>query len=160
MNPVLIQIAIYVRDLLDYDESLIKFGRYNGELDGTDTGYIVVDELASVPAGRTEVFDEDAESMEYGRQMVGDFTVNFYGDDAYTNAKQFQILGMSQAGYELQRDLGIAVYHPTNATDLKFLSGTQYANRYEVELKVQYRESVAVDTLRIDTAEITVLNNK
>ena len=160
MNPVLIQIAIYVRDLISHSESLIKFGRDNAEFTDTELDYIVVDELASVPVGGDEKFDGTLEVMEYGRSMVGGFTVNFYGTNAYTNAKKYLLLARSQKSYELQRDLAVSIYHSNNITDLKFLGGTQYSNRYEVEMMVQYYESAKVETLRIDTVEIDVLNDK
>jgi hypothetical protein len=159
-NPVFIQLGIYIRDLLDYSESLIKFGRDNAELENTDINYIVVDELASVPMGGAEQFDGVLESMSYGRAMVGGFTINFYGTNAYINSRKYQLLQGSQKSYELQRDLKIAVYHSSNVADLRYLGGTQYSNRYEIELKVGYYETADVDTLRIDTLELDVLNNK
>lgn len=150
-------LANYTKDLLTYDASLIVIGRENMRKVNSSLGYIVIDELVSVPAGTPQSFDGDAEKQEFAVQMKGDFTLDFYGTNARTNAVNFQALQGSQKSYELQRDLGFAVYHATSFRNLKNLEGSQYKNRYQIEVSLYYNEVITVDTLRIDTAQTTFI---
>lgn len=157
MNPALISLALYLRDLLSHDENLIKFGRDNKELDLTSKNYIVIDESNQSYSGSEISFDGDAEEETYSKQTKSSVTVNFYGTDAYANLNKFKLLQRSQKSYELQRDLGIAVFNISASNDLKFLGGSIYSNRYEIDLTIQYQETTDVETLRIDTAQTTFI---
>lgn len=160
MKPQLVDMAYFVMGLLEHPESLIKIGRHNQMLEDTDENYIVVDELSSVNLGSSKEYDGDNEVMAYSGRSLGRVTLNFYGDEAYSNASRFRLLKQSQRSYELQKSIGIAVFQPSQITDLRFIGGTQQSNRFEVEVTVQYTESVSVDTLSIETAQFEFLNDK
>tara|TARA_Y100000310_G_scaffold195657_1_gene195631 strand:- start:980 stop:1483 length:504 start_codon:yes stop_codon:yes gene_type:complete len=151
-----VQLAIYVRDLLTYDEQLIKIGRTNFERKDFEINFIVVDEIDSQPQFITNNHDGDAEEMTTTTIMQGAFTLDFFGVDARTNAITFIGMNLSQLGYELQRDMGLAVMNATNMTDLKYLTGTQYGNRYQLQFQMRYNETLTRDVLNIETAQIEV----
>ena len=152
-------LANYTKTLLDYDAALIIIGRENFLKVDNDTNYIVIDELVSTPDGTTENFDGTAEEQEFTVQMKGSFTVNFFGTNARANAVKWQALHKSQAAYELQRDLGFAVFHTTNFRNLKALEGSRYNERYEIEVSLSYNETETIETLRIDTAQTDIIVN-
>ena len=71
MNEVIRQTALFVRDLLTYDEQLIRLGRQNYDIEDFAIAYIGVDTLgASVRMGGGEKFDPVAEVMSYQRQEL------------------------------------------------------------------------------------------
>ena len=150
-------LANYTENLLDHDPTLIIIGRENFDKQDSSADYIVIDELVSVPAGAAQSFDGDAEQQKFSVQMKGDFTINFFGDNARLNAAKWVTLHGNQESYELQRDLGLAIYHATSFRNLKALEGSQYKNRYEVEISLYFNEESTVDTLRIDTAQTTFI---
>jgi hypothetical protein len=150
-------LAAYTRDLLDHDASLIVIGRENVDKANSSDDYIAVDELVSIPAGASQEFDGNSEEQTFSVQMKGDFTINFFGDNARANAVKWVTLHGNQESYELQRDLGFAVYHATSFRNLKNLEGSQYKNRYEIEISLYFNETTTIDTLRIDTSEITFI---
>lgn len=150
-------LAEYTRDLLTFNPSLIVIGRENAIKDNSVKNYIVIDELFSVPDSRSPSYDGDEEEQELTIVMKGDFTIDFHGEDARANAAKFQVLQGGQNSRELQRDLGITVFHASAFRDLKSLEGSQYKDRYQIEIKLQYNETQTVETLRIDTAQTTLI---
>lgn len=150
-------LAEYVTDLLEFNGSLVVIGRENAIKVDSLKNYIIVDELFSVPDARTPSYDGVAEELEHNIVMRGDFTIDFHGEDARANAAKFQVLQNSQTSKDLQRSLGITVFHATAFRDLKSLEGSQYKSRYQIELKLLYNETQIVDTLRIDTAQTTLI---
>lgn len=156
---ILDTLATYITDLLTFDETLVVIGRENALEESSSKNYIVIDELVSIPDARQSSFDGDTEVQELTEVNKGDFTIDFHGDDARQNAINFKLLQRSQAGYELQRDLEISVFNASSMIDVKKLQGSQYGSRYQIEIKVQYNEVVAVDTLRIDTAQTSFIVN-
>jgi hypothetical protein len=113
----------------------------------------------SVPDGILEEFDGDAEQQQFDVSMKGSFTINFFGTDARANAVKWLARHRSQLSRETQRDLSIRVYHATNLRNLKALEGSQFNNRYEIEIQVRYNETETINTLRIDTAETSLIVN-
>lgn len=157
INPLDKKLMMFIRDLLSIPESQIKDGRTNAVQDNFETNYIVVDSLA--PSERVAgnlSYDGVEEVQTISNLYKTDYTVDFYGDDAYDNCNQFVLLARSQAAYELKRDLGIGIYQVSSIQDLKKLTGQQYGNRYQVAIKVEDSRSIEVDTLRIDEAQIEV----
>ena len=155
MNEVLRLTALFIRDLLDYDESLIKIGRQGDDIEDFTTDYIAVDILGQAQRlASGQSFDGDAESMQYAQQWQAPVTVSFYGNLAWSNATEFTLLIPSQASLELQESLGAGVYQVGGLTDVKLLTGVQYGNRIEATLNIQYSISADVDTKRIDTERI------
>lgn len=158
-SPLLIAVAVFVRDLLPYDEQLIRVGRQNFEREQFEKPYIVVDALGL--QGRTaslETYDGAGEMLSLGAIHRGIVTLDFYGAGAYTRANNFSLLVRSQAAFELKQSLGVDIYPPTGLTDVKALTGQQYGERVQIEMTVELSAEVGVATLRIDTAQLLIQN--
>lgn len=155
---VLVSTALFVRDLLDYDEQLIRIGRLNFEVEAFDDNYIAVDSISIAERlGSGQYFDETNEVMQYQEQWRLPVILSFYGDNASTNANNFRLYLQSQTSIELQKTLGIAVFKGSSLTNIKILSGQNYNNRLDLAINVEYSISANIDTLRIDTAETTLI---
>lgn len=158
MNEALKQTAIFIRDLLNYDEQLIRIGRQNFDIEEFETAYIGVDSLGAaqrLAGGRSYDGAEESETLQ--QQWRAPVTVSFYGDGAHSRAHDFALRIGSQPSLELQEAQGIAVYQSSDLTDVKVLTGQQYGERIELTLNVQYSTSVEISTLRIDTPQFEVL---
>jgi len=161
VSPALVAIAKLVRDLLGYDEQLIRIGRHGKSREDFEKAYIVIDALAPAAlVGNMETYDGTAEQLKLGSMWRGSVTLDFYGDSAYTRARDFSLLAKSQTAYELKRTLGINAYHASEPTDLKALTGQQYGERVQVEMIVEISTDVTIDTLRIDTAQTEIRDEK
>lgn len=157
MNEVLKRVALFVRDLLTYDEQLIRIGRQNFEQVDFETNYIVVDALGrSERSASLQDYDGDTEIMKLGGIWKGPVTLDFYGSGTYDRAIDFSLRSMSQAAIELKKDLGIMIYHPTGPTDVKQLTGQIYGERIQIEMMVEISQEVDIATLRIDTAQLEI----
>ena len=159
MNESLRLTALFIRDLLTYDEQLIRIGRQNYDITDFTIGYIGVDSIG--PARRLasgEKYDGTLEVMQYQQQWIAPVTVSFYGDEAWSTAANFALLIQSQKSLELQESLEIGVFQAIGLTDVKMLTGQQYGERQELTLNVRYATTANVDTLRIDTARIDLIN--
>ena len=159
MNESLRLTALFIRDLLVYGEQLIRIGRQNYDITDFTIGYIGVDSIG--PARRLasgEKYDGTLEVMQYQQQWIAPVTVSFYGDEAWSTAANFALLIQSQKSLELQESLGLGVYQASGLTDVKMLTGQQYSERQELTLNVRYATTANVDTLRIDTARIDLIN--
>lgn len=145
-------VARLVRDLLDYDESLIKFDRTMTQQADTDTSYIVVNSAQVANAMSTgKTFDSEAEQMNYNTTVMQAIILEFYGNNAYTNSNDFLLLSNSQRARDLKRTLGLTTYNVKSSTDVKQVLGSQYGNRVHIEFNIQYTPNVNVETLRADT---------
>ena len=150
-------LAEYCRDLITFTGN-IAVGRHNFDRAATPTDFIIIDSLGpSSPSGRTYGYDGDAEQETFSAHVRGDFTLDFYGATAETNAYKFVALQGSQKSYELQRDLGFSVGHCGQIANLRSLDGAQYNGRYQVQLILNYQTSAVVDTLRIDEAVVDII---
>lgn len=150
-------LAEYTETLLAHNPALIVLGRDNVDKKNSTSDYIAIDELVSIPSGAAQSFDDVEEEQQFSVQMKGSFTLNFYGTNARVNAAKWIALHGSQSSYELQRDLGFAVYHATSFRNLKSLEGSQYKNRYEIEVSLYFNETTTIETLRIDTEQTTLI---
>lgn len=162
MNTGLLKLALYVRDLLTYDEQLIRIGRMNSDpISDFSRGYIGVDSLSqAVRIASGESYDGNAEVHNLADQWRMPCTLSFYGDGAHSRASEFVLRQRSQAALDLQKTLGAAIYLTSGLTDVKILTGQQYGERVELSLSIQYSEDLSIDTLRIDTAQFTVLTEQ
>ena len=157
MNEALRLTALFVRDLLTYNEQLIRVGRQNYEIEDFEIPYIGVDALgAAQRLASGQKYDGTAEEMTYQQQWQAPVTLSFYGPDAWITATQFGLLIQSQKALELQESLGLGVYQVSTITDVKILAGMTYGERQDITLNVRFAISVDVDILRIDTAELEV----
>jgi len=160
-SPAVIAVAKFVRDLLDYDEQLIRVGRQNFERKQFESAYIVVDDLGDAQRiASGEEYDGTAESMNLTTVWRGPVTLDFYGEDAHTRALNVATRMRSQAAAELQQALGLAIFTPSSITDLKQLTGQQYGERVQMTLTVHLTNSADIDTLRIDTAQLEIRNEQ
>ena len=152
-------LAKYVRDLMGLSLADIEIGRDNFNRTDFSSTLVVVDEIASVPIGKTSKFDGDNEQIVTIIKWKGDFTLDFFGDNAASLVSSFMLLNEGEDAYTLQRDMGISVYTGSTRSDLKNLTGSQYSPDYQLEIKLEYNESITVPTLRIDTAETELITN-
>lgn len=160
-DPVIIQLMRFTRDLLAHPEEFIKPGRQNFDRHHFEQPYIVVDSLAGdVPLTADEDYDGAAEKMTYSEYVSRAFTWDFYGPTAHDLCRRFRLLARSQSSEELQQALGVTVWHPGAATDVKSLTGQQYGERMQLQCQVHYCPAVVVDILRIDTAQLRIIGER
>jgi len=157
MTPVTARVARVVRDLLGYDEQLIRLGRENYNRSDYDAGLIVVDATTpSTRAGNLESFDGDAEELSIGEIVTGDVTLDFYGDGAYSRAREVELRLRSQDAYDLAKANAVHIQPPRTLTDVKALTGGDYSDRWQLEMAVQYSPGIVIDTRRLESAPIQV----
>ena len=160
-QPHLIAVAKFVRDLLAHDEQLIKFDRQNMPENDFNTNYIVINGSGIANKQSTgSTFNGTTEQMSYNESFTQSVTIEFYGDDAYLNARKFSLLNASQPALELKKLLNISISHISTATDVKQILGSAYGIRMHLTFNVNYCPSIDVATLRIDTAQITFIEDK
>lgn len=160
-QPHLIATAKFVRDLLEHNEQLIKFDREDMAQDDFVTPYIVVNGSGVATKLSTgSNFDGENEIMNYNESYQQGVIIEFYGDDAYINARKFSLLNPSQKAADLKRQLQISISHVKTSTDVKQILGSAYGNRMHLEMNVNYCPSVNVETLRVDTAEFEFIEDK
>jgi len=158
MNYALKQLAIFIRDLLVYDENLIRLGRQNFEREQFETGYIVVDGLgADLRVSSGNSYNGNTEVQTIGSRFQKPCTINFYGSLAYETAMNFILMAASQKSHELQVAQGITVYAAINLTDVKSLTGQQYGENIELQLNLQYNQTLELSVLSIETAQFSIL---
>jgi len=161
VNEALKRTAIVIRDLLGYDEQLIRIGRQNFARAQLEMDYIVIDGLAAMQrVASGSRFDDVNEIMTYDVLQTGRVTVDCYGVNAYSNATSIALLLNSQKALELKALNNIALYQTTGITDVKALTGQQYGERMQLELTASISISATEPVLRIDTAKIEVRNEE
>lgn len=161
MDPVYISLMRFVRDLMSHPEDFIKAGRQNFDRQHFEQPFIVVDSLSGdIPLASSESYDGGTEAMTYIEYVSRPVTFDFYGPGAAKRARDFRLLCRSQASGDLQRSLGITVWHPTAMTDVKALTGQQYGERMQLQCQVHYSPSLVVDILRIDTAQLRIIGER
>mgnify|MGYP000969780723 CR=1 FL=1 len=153
-QPHLRAVARFVRDLLNYDEQLIKFDRRNVQASDFSTSYIVVNgSLPQSVLARGQRFDGAREVMTYTAAVSHAIVLEFYGDSAYTNAQAFLMLSKSQQANELHRSNALTIMAVSSITDVGQLLGQSHGNRVHLSFNVQYSPAHDVETLRIDTPQ-------
>lgn len=161
IDPLYIALMRFTRDLLPHPEEFIKAGRQNFDRQHFERPYIVVDSLAGdIPLASSERYDGGTEEMTYAEYVSRPMTWDFYGPTANMLCRNFRLLARSQASQDLQSDLGITVFHPTAATDVKSLTGQQYGERMQLQCQVHYSPSLIVGILRIDTAQLRIIGER
>lgn len=160
-QPHLIAVAKFVRDLLSHDEQLIKFDREDAPEADFNSGYIVVNGSGiAIKKGSGSKFDPVAEKITYNDYYSQSVTIEFYGDDAYINSRNFSILSESQAALELKKTLGLSISRVLNTLDVKQILGSVYGNRVHLTFSVSFFPSIEVATLRIDTAQFEFIEDR
>lgn len=160
-QPHLISVARFVRDLLNYDEQLIKFDRRNIIASDFSTGYIVVNgAMPQSVLARGQKFDGTSETMTYTASISHAVVLEFYGDKAYGTAEDFLMLSRSQKANELRRKNALTIMMVSSITDVGQLLGQAHGNRVHLSFNVQYAPARDVHTLRIDTPKFQFLEDK
>lgn len=157
---ILQDICTYLNGLLPFDNKVIVIENTNFNKINDSDNLIVVGELASNVESNSFNFEGENDIEDQVAFMKGSFLINFYGENARQNAYYFTNASKSQLGYELQRDLNISMYRPKSITNLTGLEGNHFKKRYEVEVIIRYTENLNIDTLNIETTEISYLFNK
>jgi len=148
------RLGMYARDLLGVSESIISLGRLN-KYDDQQQNEIVVDNLS--PANQksvTKTYDGQNEVMGIDTLWLGQFTLNFYGADAYTNASTFLVLNNTEEARTLQKTHQISVFRTSQITNLKRLAGTNYDSRYEITLNASYNTTIPVNRLCFEELQL------
>lgn len=159
-QPHLIAVARFVRDLLSYDEQLIKFDRQNVIATDFETSYIIVNgSLPQAVLARGQRFNGVTEVMTYTAAVSHAVVLEFYGDNAYVNAQAFMMLSESQRANELRRKNSLTIMAVSNITDVGQLLGQSHGNRVHLSFNVQYAPAHDVQTLRIDTPQFQFLED-
>lgn len=160
-QPHLKAVARFVRDLLDYDEQLIKFDRRNIQASDFSTSYIVVNgAMPQTVLARGQRFNGEAEVMTYTAAVSHPIVLEFWGDNAHINAEAFLMLSESQHANELRRANALTIMAVSNITDVGLLIGQSHGNRIHLSFNVQYAPAHDVQTLRIDTPQFQFLEDK
>lgn len=161
MNEALKQLSIFVRDLLSYDEQLIRIGRNNFERKDFSRPFIVVDGIGPQSrVSRVDGYDGETETQTLGARLSAPCTLNFYGDGAYDRAVDFMIRIASQSSLELQKAQSITIYRASALTDIKALTGQQYGENIELQVNVEYNQIIELSVKRIDTAQINIISEQ
>lgn len=154
-------LAVYVRDLLQQPEGdVVVLGQHNVDQSDLTSLRIAIDTMGN--AKRLNVsrsYDGDAEEDKHAQQWLQPCVINFYGDDAWSEASKFSLISNGQRGYELQRDSGVSVFTASSITDVKLLTGENFSNRFELAVNVQFTESATESVLRIDEAQFTTIED-
>lgn len=157
---MLIKVCDYVKDILTFDADKIVIARANYTLKDFTSDLIVVDLLTMTPLGKNESYNKVSEKLTLATNVNANITLDFYGDNALINATNFINMQQSQTAIDLQRTLGIGVFHSKNIKNVKEKVGVNYYSRYQIELVINGIISKEIDTLRIDTVDFDVLFNK
>lgn len=152
----ILKFALMTKDLfLDVTTVL---GRKNYKITDFTKDAIIIDSLSpAVPISNIDTFSGIDEIMNYDtyvRQLV---TVDFFGNNAETNANKFLGLIRSQKATELKEVNNLNVFPATSITNLSELVGTTYFNRFQVEVNIKYMIKVEIETKRIDTPDVSQL---
>lgn len=159
IDPIL-KLKLFTRDLLGWAEDRIKSGRTNFDRLDSSVDIVVVDSLTDNVASIEKYYDNVNEKEKTIERTSGQYTLNFYGDDALGSAHLWVAMTRTQAALELQEKYGITVYASRSITNLRELAGSKYRDRQEVTATVQYNIVNESAVLRIETAQFNVLHNK
>lgn len=157
---ILKQIALYTRDLLSLPEAQIIYGRRNRQFTDYDVNRVVLDTLTASTPAKQYRYDPEAEQERLYVSYLQGVTANFFGVGATELMQRFVQLRLSYESERLQRTYGFARLKESTITDLRFLTGVDYHNRYEVAFNVRYTLVSVSDALRIDTPQFQFLLDK
>jgi len=154
---ILERIADYITELMDFDSSRVLIGRENATVDVFTNDYIVIDNLSpAIPITTVRNFDSKKEVEKFSVLYSAKFTFEFYGENAYSNMYKFLALQNSQKAKDLQKKYILTVFKAYSTNNLKQIVGNKYYERYEVEITIQYWETLEVDTFRIDKVMVNL----
>ena len=155
-----IQVANFTKALMNDNNLIIILGRENFENVDFTKDLILIDSLtAAKNISATDSYNGTSEIQTFTTYFNQLFTLDFYGDNAYTNANKFVALLRSEKANWYLKDYNLSMLNANSIIDLKDLLGTDYVNRYQIEVSVNYFVNVDISTLKIDTInyEITLV---
>lgn len=157
---ILDKIANYVTSVIQYEEDNVLIGRENITLDDFEKDIIVVDFLSKPQAITQErKYNYDTEKETFETTFNASFSLEFYGVNSYQTVNNFINLSNSQRSKDYQKINELTVFKPKGYNDLKQLVGKRYFERYEVEILVQYNESLTIDTYRIESIPVSQIDD-
>lgn len=157
---ILIKVADYVTELMSFDETKVLIGRENATKETFSQDYIVIDNISpATVVANNRAYDYDTEKEDLNSNLSSRVTLEFYGDNAYTNIYKYVNLLNSQQGRDLQKAYDVTFYKPSAINDLKQVVGNKYFDRYEIEIMIQYNENILIDTLRIEEIPVEYSRN-
>lgn len=149
------RVGQFIVNLIDNSSIDVKKARDNHKNIDFTKDLILVDDLGmAIKKGTSDTYNGTTEIMSYSDYYIQMFTIDFYGNNASSIAKNFITLLRTQKSYDLQSSMGLSFSLPRGITDLKQLTGTTYQNRLQIEAQVGYWDNIDMSVLRIDTAEI------
>lgn len=147
-----IQIADFTKALMNDTNLIIILGRENFENMDFTKDLILIDSLTVAKnISSTDSYNGTDEIQTFTTYFNQLFTLDFYGNNAYTNANKFVALLRSEKANWYLKDYNLSMMNANSIIDLKDLLGTDYTNRYQIEISVNYFVDVAIETLRINT---------
>ena len=155
-----IQIANFTKALMNDINLIIILGRENFENVDFTKDLILIDSLtAAKNISATDSYNGTSEIQTFTTYFNQLFTLDFYGDNAYINANKFVALLRSEKANWYLKEYNLSMLNANSIIDLKDLLGTDYVNRYQIEVSVNYFVNVDISTLKIDTInyEITLV---
>lgn len=155
-----IQIADFTKALMNDINLIIILGRENFENVDFTKDLILIDSLTPAKnISATDSYNGTSEIQTFTTYFNQLFTLDFYGDNAYSNANKFVALLRSEKANWYLKDYNLSMLNANSIIDLKDLLGTDYVSRYQIEVSVNYFVNVDIGTLKIDTInyEITLV---
>lgn len=147
-----IQVADFTKALMNDNNLIIILGRENFENVDFTQDIILIDSLTVAKnISAMDSYNGTSEIQTFTTYFNQLFTLDFYGDNAYTNANKFVALLRSEKANWYLKDYSLSMLNANSIIDLKELLGTDYANRHQVEVSVNYFVNVDISTLKIDT---------
>jgi len=157
---ILEKIANYTTSVMGFNDNDVLIGRDNITIEDFERNIIVVDFLAKPTAvTQDRKYDYTEEKESFNTLFNASFSLEFYGSNAYQNVNNFINLSNSQRSKDYQKINELTVFKPKGYNDLKQLVGKKYFERYEVEILVQYNESLTIDTYRIESIPVSQIDD-
>jgi len=154
------KVCLYIRDLMEFDEKKIIKARTGYELNIFKDDIIFVDTLLSNMISKQDTWDPVLEKQKLATVAQSIFTLDFFGDNAYTNATRFINLQSSQLAREVMDTHDVSIYHGMNLRNLKNVGGKTIYERWQLEVSVVDIIKDEIELLRIDEAQISTIQNK
>jgi len=149
----------YVTDILSFDPAKVIQSRTDYTMIDFNDDVIIVDTLTGEIISKQTAFDGENETQNIDSITSSIFTLDFYGDNAYKNTMTFVNMQSSQLAYDLMKQHELSVWHSTHPRNLKNVSGQSTFERWQIELNITDTIRNEIDLLRIDDAQISIIEN-
>lgn len=158
MELIKLKIADLIELLTTIDPEKIVLGRYDYTDELFRDDLAIVDSLSFRPLGTATRYNDELEQEEIETLYQSSFTVDFYGENSFTYASQFQSkLLKSQRSIEFQKNNRFTCYAATDLREPKNPKGEVTYQRYQMEFKVKFTETnVETDILDIQSVQYQI----